>query len=152
MDALTAHPASPIPDYPVGRGSRIIVIDDDDCVGQAIQSILARHGHEVLLAPRASAGIQAFESATFDAALIDLFMPGMNGLDTIAHIRRGSSIPIIAMSGFRLRNSLNSTDYFSMAMERGASAVIRKPFSGHELLELIDRSLALATSKKEFVQ
>src|SRR5664279_5339125 len=81
---------------------RILVIDDDECVGAAIQAVLARRNSEALLASRAYAGIQALESSRFDAVLVDLFMPGMNGLDTIAHIRRGSAIPIVAMSGFRL--------------------------------------------------
>ena len=152
MDAVTAHSASLAPDF-VARASRILVIEDDDCVGRAIQAILDRRGHRTLLASRASGGIQAFESSTFDAVVVDLFMPGMNGLDTIAHIRRGSSIPIVAMSGFRLRNSLNDTDYLGMAMDRGASATIRKPFAGRELIELIDRSLMAAYSqKKELMQ
>jgi len=151
MHALPAHPDIPVSD-PVGPASRILVIDDDACVGQAIKSILARRGHQTLLASRASSGIQAFESSTFDAVIIDLFMPGMNGLDTIAHIRHGSSIPIIAMSGFRLRNSLNARDYLGMAMDRGASAFIRKPFTSHELINLIGRHLPAAVSQKELTQ
>lgn len=145
MDASAVYPCPP-----PGRSERskralrILVIDDDDCVGSAIQAILARRNDEAVLAARAYAGIQAFESSAFDAVMIDLFMPGMNGLDTIAHIRRGSATPIIAMSGFRLRNSLRATDYFGMAIERGASAFIGKPFASHELFEAIDRNLMAA--------
>jgi len=131
---------------------RILVIDDDECVGAAIQAVLARRNSEALLASRAYAGIQALESSRFDAVLVDLFMPGMNGLDTIAHIRRGSAIPIVAMSGFRLRNSLDSTDYLNMAMQRGASTYIRKPFAPYQLVESIDRSIGATPSIKDLGQ
>jgi CheY-like chemotaxis protein len=125
-----------------GQGAyRILVIDDDSCVGAAIKATLTRHGCEIELAPRACAGIAALKSSRFDAALIDLFMPGMNGLDAISYIRRQSEIPIIAMSGFKLRDSGNAIDYLGMAMQRGASTCIRKPFVRHQLIEAIDRSL-----------
>jgi DNA-binding NtrC family response regulator len=125
---------------------RILVIDDDECVGAAIQAILARRRHETKLALRACDGIRALESAGFDAAVVDLFLPGMSGLDTIEHIRRRSAIPIVAMSGFRLRNSLNAIDYASMAMQRGASRFIRKPFAPQQLVEAIDSSINAASS------
>jgi CheY-like chemotaxis protein len=120
---------------------RILVIDDDDSVGAAIKITLTRHGCAIELAPRACAGIEALGQSRFDAVLVDLFMPGMSGLDAISHIRLRSAIPIIAMSGFRLRDSGNSVDYLGMAAQRGASACIRKPFTPQQLIEAIDRSL-----------
>jgi CheY-like chemotaxis protein len=122
----------------------VLVIDDDDCVGAAIKAILARRKNQTELASRAYAGIKALESSRFDVVLVDLFMPGMSGLNAIKHIRRQSGMPIIAMSGFRLRDSVNSIDYLGMAMQRGASACIRKPFSSQQLIEAIDRSVLLA--------
>ena len=122
----------------------VLVIDDDDCVGAAIKAILARRRSETKLASRAYAGIKALESSRFDVVLVDLFMPGMSGLNAITHIRRQSGIPIIAMSGFRLRDSVSSIDYLGMAVQRGASACIRKPFSPQQLIEAIDRSVLLA--------
>jgi DNA-binding response OmpR family regulator len=131
---------------------RVLVIDDDDCVGAAIRLILARRGSETELALRAHAGIHALESSKFDVVLIDLFMPGMSGLDVIAHIRQGSEVPIIAMSGFWLRNSLNSRDYFSMAIERGASTCVRKPFAPHQLIEAIRCSFTSVPPTKDSMQ
>lgn len=125
---------------------RILVIDDDECVGAAIQAILARRRHETTLALRACDGIKALQSPGFDAAVVDLFLPGMSGLDTIAHIRQRSAIPIIAMSGFRLRNPSNAIDYVSMAMQHGAPTFIRKPFASQQLFEAIDRSVNGASS------
>jgi CheY-like chemotaxis protein len=70
-------------------------------------------------------------------------MPGLCGLDTIEHVRRGSSIPIIAMSGFRLKNSADSLDYLGMAARRGATLCIRKPFKPAQLIEAIEWSQSL---------
>jgi DNA-binding NtrC family response regulator len=125
---------------PAKPAYRVLVIDDDDCIGAAIKVTLARRKGETKLASRAYAGIEALESSRFDVVLVDLFMPGMSGLDAISYIRRQSGIPIIAMSGFRLRDSRNSIDYLGMAMQRGASAYIRKPFAPQQLIEAIDRS------------
>jgi CheY-like chemotaxis protein len=123
---------------------RVLVIDDDDCVCTAIRAILSRRNGETEIASRAAAGIRALETSRFDIVVIDVFMPGLSGLHTIAHIRRKSTIPIIVMSGFRLRQTPGTEDYFAMAMQRGASTWLRKPFSAPQLLEAIDRSLATA--------
>jgi CheY-like chemotaxis protein len=151
MDALGLHAPSEMPIL-AKPALRVLVIDDDDCVGAAIQSILARRKSATEIVLRAHAGIHALESSRFDVVLVDLFMPGMSGLDAIAHIRRGSTIPIIAMSGFRLRNSLNSVDYLGMAMQRGASTCIRKPFAPHQLIEAIDRSFTSAPCTTDSMQ
>jgi CheY-like chemotaxis protein len=121
------------------------VIDDDACVGTAIQAILALRSCETVTASRAHAGIHTFQASGFDVVMVDLFMPGMNGLDTITRIRNQSAVPIIAMSGFRLRNSLDpDQDFLGMAKLRGATISLRKPFSPPQLVAAIDRSLDLA--------
>ena len=136
-----------------GAATRVLVIDDDACIGTAIQAILAGHSCETVLASRAHAGIHTLQTAGFDVVMVDLFMPGMNGLDTISRIRSKSTVPIIAMSGFRLQNSLDpDQDYLGMAKLRGASVSLRKPFSPPQLVAAIDRSLGLAASTGEKAQ
>ncbi|GLH81273.1 LuxR family transcriptional regulator [Bradyrhizobium sp. SSBR45G] len=120
---------------------RVLVIDDDESVGAAIKVFLARRRCRTELASGAYAGIQALGLSDFDIVLVDLFMTGMSGLDAIAYIRQRSAVPIIAMSGFRLRSSLEPIDYLGTAMQRGASSCIRKPFSSRQLIEAIDLSL-----------
>ena len=132
--------------YPAEAAVRVLVIDDDDCVSMAIRAILARRHCETVLASRAHAGIHTFQTSGFDVVMVDLFMPGMNGLDTISRIRSESMVPIIAMSGFRLRNSLEpGQDFLGMAMLRGATTSLRKPFSPPQLVAAIDRSLDLVS-------
>ncbi|MGJ5180134.1 response regulator [Bradyrhizobium oligotrophicum] len=126
------------------RSLRVLVIDDDESVGAAIKAFLARRRCRTELASGAYAGIQALRLSNFDVVLVDLFMSGMSGLDAIGYIRQRSAVPIIAMSGFRLRSSLEPIDYLDSALQRGASCCIRKPFSSHQLIEAIDLSLASA--------
>jgi two-component system response regulator (stage 0 sporulation protein F) len=147
MHALGQHATDEVFD-PARPALRVLVIDDDDCVGAAIKAILSRRRSDTRLASRAYVGIETLESSSFDLVLIDLFMPGMNGLEAITYIRRQSDIPIIAMSGLRLRDSLNSVDYLRMAMDRGASTSIRKPFTPKQLIEAIDNSFILSSSRK----
>jgi DNA-binding response OmpR family regulator len=135
------------------RTTRILVIDDDTWVGTAIQVILARRRCETVLASRAHAGIHAFQASEFGLVMVDLFMPGMSGLDAIARIRSASAVPIVAMSGFRLRNSLDpDRDFLGMAVLRGATISLRKPFSPPQLVAAIDRSLGLASPTEGSMQ
>ncbi len=142
MAALRLHDTQLTP--LVKTAARILIIDDDACVNTAIQAILGRYHYETVIASRAHAGIHAFQAARFDAVMVDLFMPGMNGLDTITRIRRLSQVPIIAMSGFRLRNSLDpDQDFLGMATLRGATTSLFKPFSPPQLIAAIEFSLGL---------
>jgi CheY-like chemotaxis protein len=125
--------------------TRVLVIEDDASVSAAIDAILIRHQCETVVASRAHAGIHKFRTGRFDVVMIDLFMPGMNGLDTIARIRSESAVSIVAMTGFGLRYSLDADqDFLGMAKRRGATTSLRKPFSSLQLVAAIDRGLALA--------
>lgn len=128
---------------PVIHTTRVLVIDDDDSVSAAISSVLGRHRCETAIASRAYAGIRALQHSAFDVLMLDIFMPGLNGLDTIEHIRQGSSIPIIVMSGFRLRSSHDAVDYLGLAALRGATFCLRKPFKPAQLIEAVACSLGL---------
>jgi DNA-binding response OmpR family regulator len=152
MAALQMHDTERMPRL-ARTTTRILVIDDDACVSTAIQAILARHQYDTVLASRAHAGIHAFQASQFDVVMVDLFMPGMNGLDTITRIRSKSAVPIIAMSGFRLRNSLDpDQDFLGMAILCGATTSLRKPFSPPQLVAAIDRGLGLASSAERTMQ
>src|ERR1700685_1313649 len=152
MSALHLHGSEQAPCLAKAT-TRILVIDDDAGVSTAIQASLARRRCETVVASRAHAGIHTFQASEFDVVMVDLFMPGMNGLDTIARIRSASAVPIIAMSGFRLRNSLDpNRDYLGMAVLRGATISLRKPFSPPQLVAAIDRSLRLASPIGESTQ
>jgi CheY-like chemotaxis protein len=120
---------------------KILVIDDDANVSQAMHAILAQRRYETVLAPRATAGLLALTFHRFNLVIVDIFMPGLGGLDTIARIRKQSAIPIIAASGFRLRH-MPDIDYRASALRSGATACLRKPFTPFQLLAAVDKCLA----------
>ena len=102
-----------------------------------IEDILASAGHEVVLAADGLEGMRQYHSARFDLALVDLFMPNQEGLETIKELKQQfPDFPIIAMSGDALALPL-----LSIAQRLGATEVLQKPFSSEELLEAIKHVL-----------
>jgi CheY-like chemotaxis protein len=78
---------------------RILVIDDDRSVGAAIETVLRNNDCIAVLRNSSQLGIQAFDTASFDLVMVDIFMPEPDGLETIKYLRkRAPAIPIVAMS------------------------------------------------------
>jgi DNA-binding NtrC family response regulator len=128
---------------------RALVIDDDENVSAAIQTMLARQEFHTVLASRAHAGIHALDESKFDVVIVDLFIPGMSGLDTIRTIRqKAPGMPIVAMTGFRFRPAIKADlDFLTLAVARGATSCIRKPFTPVQLIEAINESISAAPSR-----
>jgi DNA-binding response OmpR family regulator len=122
---------------------RVLLVEDDPSVGAAIRMILNREGCDTVHALDAGTGMRAFESSSFDLAIVDIFMPGTNGLKTIAGFRqRAPTIPILAISGFRFRDSMGpGMDFLAMAVEAGAAVCLRKPFAPRQLMAAVYASL-----------
>src|SRR5262245_18447715 len=92
MPQLPANDAAPL---------RVLGTDDDRIVADTTKDMLEAEHYEVVVAERGRAGLAATKSGRFDLALVDLFMPGMDGLETTKARRLiNPAMPIIAMSGF----------------------------------------------------
>jgi DNA-binding response OmpR family regulator len=117
----------------------VLVVEEDQSVGTAIRMTLGCEGYDTVHAIDACVGIKTFESSRFNLALIDLFLPDIDGLKTIAEFRRRApTMPMLAMSGFIFRGSMDSNlDYFAMAIEAGATGCLRKPFSHRQLFAAV---------------
>ena len=112
-------------------------MDDEADTRILIEEILESAGHEVVLAADGLEGMRQYHSTPVDLALIDLFMPNREGLETIKELKQQfPDFPIIAMSG----NSL-ALPLLSVAQRLGATEVLQKPFLPGELLEAIKRVL-----------
>lgn len=137
---------------------QVLVIDDDPSIGVAIQMILARYGCCTVIAPDTDTGLQAFESSTFDVVMVDIFMPGTDGLEAIREFRRRApATHIVAMSGFRFRDSMASgMDFLTIAAKLGANCSLRKPFGPEQLMRAIsprqDPAPASANSARQPAQ
>ena len=124
--------------------TRVLVIDDDQSVRSAIEALLRRQDCVTVLAESARVGIKTFEASHFDLVMVDIFMPGMNGLDTIKGFReRAPTVPIVAMSGFRFRNSpmAAAPDFLEMASKLGATYCLQKPFGPQQLMAAVNACL-----------
>jgi two-component system, response regulator, stage 0 sporulation protein F len=121
----------------------ILVIDDDPAIRTALDMLLRRKNYSVFLAPDGPTGLQLISSLALDAVIIDMFMPGMNGIATIRElIKLKPDLPFIAMSGFAFTDrKQGAPDFLGMAIRLGAAAALQKPFETRELLEALDRSL-----------
>jgi CheY-like chemotaxis protein len=122
---------------------RVLVIDDDISIRIAIELSLRRQDCVAVLADNGPLGVSAFESSEFDMAMVDIFMPEMDGLEIIKSFReRAPTLPIVAMSGYRLHHALSgSPDFLEMAIKLGATYPLRKPFGPGQLKAALDACL-----------
>jgi DNA-binding NtrC family response regulator len=119
---------------------RILVIDDDALVRTSLAAILASLGHEPVAATGAVEGIEQAEERHFDVAIVDMKMPGMDGLEAVkALVRIEPRIPVIGMSGGSLNPDI---DYAVLATRLGAQAFLHKPFTREELVRTIEAAVA----------
>jgi DNA-binding response OmpR family regulator len=114
---------------------RVLVIDDNDDFRSLLQIALEAEGFEVVCAPNGEHGLALLGKTAADVVITDIFMPGKEGIETIAELRKQfPAVRIIAMSG---RPSATDFDPLSVAMELGAAKILRKPFDLDELIESV---------------
>ena len=130
---------------------RILVVDDDPLVSQAIRLWLERQGIEVVVADDGITGLNALDSSTFDLMIIDIFMPHMRGFESIRVFHQSApTVPLIAISGYVFAEQRTpAPDFLSMALELGATRCLRKPFTPAALLAVIDECLAGTQSQSK---
>jgi CheY-like chemotaxis protein len=123
--------------------AKILVVDDDPAVRMTIALLLERAGHSVVVANDGRKGLSAFESEDFDLLFLDIFMPGMDGIETMRHVHRERpTVPIIVISGRPLVQEVNGEpDFLAMAIKLGAISSLPKPFRPAALLETVERCL-----------
>jgi DNA-binding response OmpR family regulator len=108
--------------------SRVLLIDDDARLFELLASYLRQNGVLVTCAPDGAKGLAALEASPFDAVLLDVMMPGMDGLEVCKRIRQKSRIPVIMLTA-----KGDETDRV-VGLEIGADDYVAKPFSPRELL------------------
>jgi CheY-like chemotaxis protein len=133
---------------------RVLVIDDDQAVANTVRLLMEADGYSVVMAGDGAAGMKEIEAGSFDLAIIDIFMPGMDGLKTIRAIRQQNrKTPIIAVSGMMPSAASGpALDGLSVALNFEAVVCLRKPFQPSELRQTARRLIASATLGKEPVQ
>ncbi|MGY8667360.1 response regulator [Bradyrhizobium sp. UFLA05-109] len=123
--------------------ANILIVDDDPAVQMTIRLLLERAGHRVMVAGDGHQGLALFEADQFELLFLDIFMPGMDGLETMRHIRsRAPGVPIIVISGRSATpDAYAEPDFLNMATRLGAAASLPKPFRPEALLAAVDDCL-----------
>jgi DNA-binding response OmpR family regulator len=120
--------------------ARILVIDDEVQLRGVVRRILERAGHEVVEAGDGEAGLKLHREHGADLVLLDIFMPGRDGIEMIRDLKtEAPGTKIIVMSGGGRRGNL---DLLDDARLLGASRALRKPFELAELLALVQELLS----------
>lgn len=125
----------------------ILIVDDEPYVCSALRRVLETSGHSVLTAASAEEGLQRLRECAADLAIVDIVMPGLDGVGLIAQIRSEfPNVRIIAMSGggnFGLSEYLPETiithAYLEAARKAGAQGTLFKPFETQQLRNLIEQ-------------
>jgi CheY-like chemotaxis protein len=121
----------------------ILVIDDDRAVLSTIRLLLERATHAVAAVDNSQAGLQLLGTKDFDLLIVDIFMPGMDGFETMKLVHQSRpNMPIIVISGqqFRLASE-RRPDFLHMATRLGAVSSLQKPFEPAELMAAVADSL-----------
>ncbi len=119
--------------------ARILVVDDDTALAEMIGIVLRTEGFEPSFCDDGAAALDAFRSVRPDLVLLDLMLPGMNGIEVCARIREESGVPIIMLTA-----KSDTTDVVK-GLESGADDYVVKPFNPKELVARIRTRLRPAS-------
>jgi DNA-binding response OmpR family regulator len=107
--------------------ARVLVVDDDLTVREVVVSYLRAAGHEVHEAADGEAALATMRAAPADLVVLDLMLPGIDGLDVCRRLRATSQVPVIMLT------ALGSEADRVVGLELGADDYVTKPFSPREL-------------------
>ncbi len=117
--------------------SRILVVEDDEAVRETICVVLEAAGHDIAEATNGEEGLRLIESGAFDLAVVDIWMPRLDGVALLRQARAAASeLPFIIVSGGGPGHTLEHASALCDAY--GANSVLIKPFENRELLEAVD--------------
>lgn len=120
---------------------RILVVDDEQNLTFLLESILESKGYEVETANSGPEAIEKAQKKIFDICLLDIRMPGMNGVDVFMKMKEISPLTrVIMMTAYAVE------DLIEVALNEGAYACVHKPFDIDDILRLVEE--ALKTKKR----
>jgi two-component system KDP operon response regulator KdpE len=124
-------------------GSRVLIVDDDVALLRALRVSLKAKGYEVVVARRGEEGLELAADRRPDVILLDLGLPGIDGIEVVRGLRGWSSVPIIVLSA--RHQSVSKVE----ALDAGADDYVTKPFGMDELLARLRAALRRTPSGPE---
>jgi CheY-like chemotaxis protein len=115
-----------------------------------VRTILESRNHSVVTTTRAGDGIALLTTEAFDVLILDIFMPEMDGIETIKIVRHNRPLlPIVVMSGSSVVSPAGpAPDFLAMTTRLGAIRALRKPFKRADLMDAVDACLTGAEHER----
>ncbi len=120
----------------MNRTGSILVVDDEEIMREILETLLTREGYTVRVAADAAQGLELVRTVPFDAAMMDIMMPGMDGMTALDELKKiDDDLPVVMITAFAsLESAIN-------AMKRGAFHYIQKPFKNDEVLAVLRNAI-----------
>jgi DNA-binding NtrC family response regulator len=132
---------------PLERAHRILIIDDEASIRESLETLLTLEGYNVETATEGESGLDQIDRATYDLVLLDLALPGKNGLEVLHVIReRHPDLPVIMITAF------GTVDNVVEAIRTGAQNFVQKPWDNEKLLADIRSAIARYHAEEENIQ
>jgi two-component system nitrogen regulation response regulator NtrX len=127
--------------------ARLLIIDDEPEILKQVSGLMEDEGYETVTAGGGDEGIKAFSAGGISLVLLDVYMPGMNGLEVLERIKEiDRGVPVIMVSG------QGSIDVAVKATKLGAIDFVEKPFQPERLLVSVANALEIHTLRSENVR
>lgn len=121
----------------------LLIIDDEKSIRESLSGILGDEGFHTLTAATAEKGLVLLDQEEVDLVLLDIWMPGMDGMEALDHIVKKYDIPVIMISGH------GTIETAVQATRKGAFDFIEKPLSYDKTLLSINKGLHVARLERE---
>jgi DNA-binding response OmpR family regulator len=113
---------------------RILFVDDDSSLNQLSEKVLSDRGYRVDVASDGIAAVDKLKSQTYDVAILDNFMPGMNGIELLKHMREQHYATKVIMI-----TAVNESQLAEESLRMGADRILPKPFDFENLILTINQ-------------
>ncbi|MBK5274716.1 MAG: sigma-54-dependent Fis family transcriptional regulator [Desulfuromonadales bacterium] len=126
------------------KKTRILVVDDERSMREMLSILLEREGYEAVEAKNADEALRFFETSLFDLVITDIQMPGINGIELLARLKKLSpEIPVLMITAFA------TAEQAVDAIKLGAFHYFTKPFNNDEIRALVRNALEKSDLKQE---
>ncbi|MHB8626755.1 MAG: FHA domain-containing protein [Aggregatilineales bacterium] len=117
-----------------GKGQRILIVEDETGLAQMYRLGLERNGYTVQTVREMVSAIRTLNRVTPSAIIVDLMLPGINGLELCRYVRRDTECPSIPIA---VVSALHDSENVKAAMDSGADIYMTKPLDWRELVRVI---------------
>src|ERR1700733_8593175 len=130
-----------------GLGGAVLIIDDEEEIRESLQALLEMEGFAVETAATGEAGLQRIGEQPFDLILLDLALPGRDGMDILAEIRAHETrLPVIMITAY------GTVENAVRAMQSGAANFVQKPWDNEKLLADVRAAVGWRRAEEENIQ